>query len=98
MIYGTIEPCKKKKGFEAIPNKFLKISLEELKRELLSNLKTFRLLRETKFMIVLADDKQDFKIAIFPSCRVFVHGDIPEYEAQRVIQEISKSVEKITSS
>ena len=98
MIYDTIEPCKKKKGFEGIPEDYFNISLDLLKKELLRNLKSYKLLRETRVMLVLADDRKGNKISIFPSCRVFVHGDIQEDEAKAIIQEISKSVEKITAS
>lgn len=98
MIYDTIEPCKKKKGFEGIPEEFHNVPLDELKTELLSNLKSYRLLRETRVMLVLSDDKKGNKISIYPSCRVFVHGDIQEDEAKTIINRIGKSVEKITAS
>ncbi|MHA1200428.1 MAG: hypothetical protein ACTSQF_13985, partial [Candidatus Heimdallarchaeaceae archaeon] len=70
MIYDTIEPCKKKKGFEGIPEGFHNVPLDELKTELLTNLKSYKLLRETRVMLVLADDKKGNKISIYPSCRV----------------------------
>ena len=96
MTYDTIAPCKKKKGFEAIPEEFHNISLDDLKDELLSHLKSYKLLRKTRVMLVLADDKKGNKISIFPSCRVFVHGDIQEDEARVIINQIGKSVEKIS--
>lgn len=98
MIYNTIEPCKNKKGFEGIPEAFYNISLDDLKKEILGNLKSYKLLRETRVMLVLADDKKGNKISIYPSCRVFVHGDIQEDEAKSIINKISKSIEKITVS
>lgn len=96
MIYSTIEPCKKNKGFEAIPEDFHNISLGELKSELLTKLKSYEILRETKIMLVLTDIKNGRKISIFPSCRVFIHGDIQMDEAKAIIHKIGKSVEKIS--
>ena len=98
MIYDNIEPCKKKKGFEGIPEEFHNISLKDLKSELLENLKSYKLLRETRVMLVLQDDETGHKISIFPSCRVFVHGDIQEDDAKTIINQISKSIERITAS
>ncbi len=98
MIYDTIEPCKKKKGFEGIPKEFHNVPLGDLKSELLLNLKSFKLLRETRVILVLQDDEKGNKISIYPSCRVFVHGDIQKDEAKEIINEISKSIKKITLS
>ena len=98
MIYHTVSPCKKKKGFEGIPEEFHHISLVELKDELLINLKSYKLLRETKVMLIFQDEEKGTKLSIFPSCRVFVHGDLKEAEAIVIFEQVSKSVEKIMAS
>jgi len=98
MIYHTVSPCKKKKGFEGIPEEFHNISLLKLKDELLNNLKSYKILRETKVMLVLHDEKKGNKLSIFPSCRVFIHGDLREDEAIVILEHVSKSVEKIIAS
>ncbi len=98
MIYETVAPCKKKKGFEGIPEEFHEVPLGDLKNELLHNLKSYKLLRETRVMLIFLDDEKGNKISIYPSCRVFVHGDIQEDEAKEIINKIGKSIEKITAS
>lgn len=98
MIYDSVTPCKKKKGFEGIPEEFHNISLDELKNELLLNLKSYKLLRETKVMLVFQDKKKGNRLSIFPSLRVFVHGDLREEEARSILEKISQSVEKISAS
>ncbi len=98
MIYHTVSPCKKKKGYEGIPEEFHNISLVELKDELLSNLKSYKLLRETRVMLVLQDEDKGNKLSIFPSCRAFIHGDLSEDEAIVVLENVSKCVEKIRAS
>ena len=98
MIYHTVSPCKKKKGFEGIPDDFHNVSLVELKDELLSNLKSYKLLRETRVMLVFRDEEKGNKLSIFPSCRAFIHGDLSEEEAIIILENVSKSVEKIRAS
>ena len=98
MIYHTVSPCKKKKGFEGIPEEFHNVSLQQLKGELLSNLKSYKLLRETKVMLIFQDEKKGNKLSIFPSCRVFVHGDLKEEEAIVIFKQVSKSIERIIAS
>lgn len=98
MIYHTVSPCKKKKGFEGIPEEFHNISLMKLKDELLINLKSYKLLRETKVMLIFQDEEKGNKLSIFPSCRVFVHGDLKKDEAIVIFEQVSKSVEKIVAS
>ena len=98
MIYHTVTPCKKKKGYEGIPEEFHNISLDKLKGEILANLRSYSLLRETKIMLVFQDEKKGNKLSIFPSLRVFIHGNLKEEEAKSILEEISKSVEKISAS
>lgn len=98
MIYHTVSPCKKKKGFEGIPEEFHNVSLQQLKDELLGNLKSYKLLRETKVMLIFQDEKKGNKLSIFPSCRVFVHGDLKEDEAIVIFEQVSKSIEKMIAS
>ena len=98
MIYNTITPCKKKKGFEGIPDEFYNVSLNELRDSLITDLHSYTLVRETKVMLVLKEKEGDNKISIFPSCRVFVYGDLAKDEASSIINTISKSVEKVIAS
>ena len=98
MIYETIEPCRRKKGFEGIPSEFYQVPLEILKNELIKTLDSYKLLRETKVMLVLQNEKNGYKISIFPSCRIFIHGDVDEKEAKEILNEISNSIKHILSS
>ena len=98
MIYNTITPCKKKKGFEGIPDEFYNVPLKELRDSLITDLHSYMLVRETKVMLVLKEKEGDNKISIFPSCRVFVYGDLAKDEAKHIINTISKSVEKVIAS
>ena len=98
MIYDTIAPCKKKKGYEGVPEEFYNVSLEDLKDTLLQDLNSYQILRETKVMLVFKEKAGKNKISIFPSLRVFVHGDLKEEEATSIFDTISKSVKKITAS
>jgi len=41
MIYATITPCKNKVGFQAIPDKILKIPISTLQQELERSLEHF---------------------------------------------------------
>ena len=98
MIYHTVSPCKKKKGFEGIPEEFHNVSLKDLKNELLFDLKSYSLLRETKVMLIFQDKDKGNKLSIFPSCRVFIHGDLKKDEAIVIFEQVSKSVERIIAS
>ena len=49
-------------------------------------------------MLVLKDDVKGNKLSIFPSCRVFVHGDLEEEDAKNIFRQVSKSVEKVIAS
>lgn len=95
MIYDTIAPCKRKKGFEGIPDEFYNVSLKELKNTIETELKSFEILRETKVMLVFKEKGTDHKLSIFPSLRAFLYGDIDEHEASNVFKKISKSLEEI---
>lgn len=97
MIYGTIAPCKKKKGFEGYPESFFNISLFELKVALGGKLESFKVLRETKIMMMLVDNSSGYKISIFPSARVFIHGTLEEGEAEEILKIISSAVVEISS-
>ncbi|MHA1829501.1 MAG: hypothetical protein ACTSX6_12755 [Candidatus Heimdallarchaeaceae archaeon] len=95
MIYSAITPCRKKKGFEGIPEKLYDVSLSQLTPLLLANLPSFSILRKTKVMIVLLERATGKKISIFPSLRVFIHGNIEKKEAENILSAISKSIESI---
>lgn len=98
MIYRTIAPCKKKKGFEGHPENFYDISLSKLKVVLLEKLDTYEVLRETKVMMLLVDNSSDYKISLFPSARVFIHGSLEEEEALEILNIISAAVVEISSN
>ncbi len=97
MIYRTITPCKKKKGFEGYPESFFNISLPQLKDVLEVKLESFKVLRETKIMMILVDYISSYKISIFPSARVFIHGALDEEEALEILKIISSAVVEISS-
>ena len=97
MIYQTVEPCKKKKGFEGHPESFYDISLLELKEVLAVKLVSYEVLRETKIMMMLVDNSSGNKISIFPSARVFIHGSLKEEEALKILNIISSAVVEISS-
>ncbi|MHA1202491.1 MAG: hypothetical protein ACTSQ4_08220 [Candidatus Heimdallarchaeaceae archaeon] len=97
MIYRTIAPCKKKKGFEGHPEEFYDISLPKLKGVLLKKLDTYKMLRETKIMMLLVDNSSGYKISLFPSARVFIHGSLEEDEALEILNIISSAVVEISS-
>lgn len=97
MIYRTIAPCKKKKGFEGHPEDLYDISLSKLKAVLLEKLDTCEILRETKIMMMLVDNSSGNKISIFPSARVFIHGSLEEEEALEILKIISSAVVEISS-
>ncbi|MCG3215291.1 MAG: hypothetical protein KAS63_01105 [Candidatus Heimdallarchaeota archaeon] len=98
MIYNTITPCKKKKGFEGIPEKYYQVPLKELGDSLTEDLNSYKLVRETKIMLVLKEKEGKNKISIYPSSRVFVYGDLDKEEAKNIMNTISKTVEKIIAS
>ena len=98
MIYDTIAPCKKKKGYEGIPDEFYQIPLKKVKETLLKELHSYEVLRETKVMVVFKEEKSGNKISIYPSLRTFIHGDVEEDEAIVILDKISKSIEKIKAS
>ncbi len=97
MIYQTVAPCKKKKGFEGHPESFYNISLSELKEVLAVELVSYEVLRETKIMMMLVDNSSGYKISIFPSARVFIHGTLEEGEAIEILNIISSAVVEISS-
>ena len=97
MIYRTIAPCKKKKGFEGQPEEFYDISLSRLKEALSERLDTYEILRETKIMMLLVNNSSGYKISIFPSARVFIHGSLEEEEALKILKIISSAVVEISS-
>ena len=97
MIYRTIAPCKKKKGFEGHPEDFYDISLSKLKGTLSEKLATYKILRETKIMMLLVDNSSGYKISIFPSARVFIHGSLEQDEALEILKIISTAVVEISS-
>ena len=92
MIYKTVEPCKKKKGFEGFPDEFYNISLMKLLDILSKKLPNYEPLRETKIMIMLVDNSKNYKISIFPSGRVFIHGTLSKDEANEILGIISESI------
>jgi hypothetical protein len=98
MIYRTIAPCKKKKGFEGHPEDFYDISLSRLKEVLSEKLDTYEILRETKIMMLLVDTSSGYKISIFPSARVFIHGSLEEEEALKILNIIGSAVVEISSN
>lgn len=98
MIYRTIAPCKKKKGFEGHPEDFYDISLSRLKEALSDKLDTYEILRETKIMMLLVDNSSGYKISIFPSARVFIHGSLEEEEALEILNIIGSAVVEISSN
>ncbi len=98
MIYRTIAPCKKKKGFEGHPEDFYDISLSKLKVVLSEKLDAYETLRETKIMMLLVDNSSGYKISIFPSARVFIHGSLEEEEALEILNIISTAVVEISSN
>ena len=98
MIYRTIAPCKKKKGFEGYPEDFFDILLSKLKGVLSEKLDTYELLRETKIMMLCVDNSSGYKISIFPSARVFIHGSLEEEEALEILDIISSAVVEISSN
>ncbi len=98
MIYRTIAPCKKKKGFEGHPEDFYDISLSKLKVVLSEKLAAYETLRETKIMMLLVDNSSGYKISIFPSARVFIHGSLEEEEALEILNIISTAVVEISSN
>jgi len=98
MIYRTIAPCKKKKGFEGHPEDFYNISLSKLKGVLSEKLDAYEVLRETKIMMLLVDNSSGYKISIFPSARVFIHGSLEEEEALEILNIISTAVVEISSN
>ena len=77
---------------------YYNISLDDFKTDLLHYLKSYKLLHETRLMLVLADDEKGNKISIFPSCRVFIHGDIDEEEAKGILNGISNSIIQVLTS
>jgi hypothetical protein len=98
MIYNTISPCKKKKGFEGYPDEFYNVPLTSIKDNLLDVLDSYQLLRETKVCLILKEEGSGNKISIFPSLRAFIYGDVEKKEATSIFDKISKSVEKTVSS
>ena len=95
MIYDTIAPCKRKKGFEGIPDEFYNVSLSKLKDKIETELSSYEILRETKVMLVFKEKGTNNKLSIFPSLRAFLYGDIEEEEASNVFKKISTSLEDI---
>ncbi|MBY9001233.1 MAG: hypothetical protein KGD64_09985 [Candidatus Heimdallarchaeota archaeon] len=96
MIYSTVAPCKKKKGFEGHPDEFFNISLPQLNEVLSKSLPNYEILRKTSIMMMLVDKISGHKISIFPSARVFIHGSLDEEEAKKILLIISRAVIEIS--
>lgn len=94
MIYATITPCKNKIGFQAIPDKNLKIPISTLQQELESALEHFALLRATSVVLIFQSEDKKYKISLFPTGKILVYGVESKRLAEEFINRISTVIEK----
>lgn len=94
MIYTTIAPCKNKVGFQAIPDKNLKIPIITLKQDFERSLEHFTLLRATSVVLIFQSEDKKHKISLFPTGKILVYGVESKKLAEEFINRISKVIEK----
>lgn len=93
MLFETIEPCKKKAGYEAVPTRQLRLNLEQISQCVPDFLPDYQVLRVTKILLVLFNKQKNYKISLFQSGKVMIHGLIKLEEAKQILNNIAKMIE-----
>ncbi len=94
MVYTTITPCKNKVGFQAIPDRNLKIPIHTLQQELEKSLEHFTLLRATSVVLIFQSEDKQYKISLFPTGKILVYGVESKKLAEEFINRIGTVIEK----
>ncbi len=91
-LYTSVEPCKKKIGFQAIPNKELELNLEDIVPKMLESLKEYEIQRKTKVVLVLKHSTKDYILSFFSSGRFLIRDMADSEEFSRTVKKIEEVV------
>ena len=94
MKYKTIEPCKTKKGFQAIPEMPKSIELEKIAMAIPNYLEEFKLIRITKVVALFKDEKRGYRLSLYPSGKAFIFDIADRKEAEEIFRKLSLCISK----